>query len=103
MRELSLEPYLGTWQDADGNRLSIRAGSPQTALVSFYAAPDGKPVRRSWWGNRLSIDMIARDAFEELGSLEVELAEPERGFSLLLTFEPGYELDPEGRDALVRE
>lgn len=96
-----LEPYLGTWENADGNRLSIRSGTPPTALVSFYAAPHGEPIHRPWWGNRLSIDMVARNAVGEMGSLEVELADPESGFSLFLTFEPRYDLDAYGRDALV--
>jgi hypothetical protein len=95
------DQYLGTWEDADGNRLSIRLGAAQSLLVSFYAAPDREPIPRPWLGNRPSVDMLGRDAIEELGCFEVDLAGARDGFTLHLTFEPAYERDSQRRDALV--
>jgi hypothetical protein len=96
-----LSEYLGEWMDEQGNRLRIQPIDGVTASVSFFAAPDGKPIPRPWFQNRLSLDMLGRYFPDGEPSLEVELGRAGAGFTLHLTFEPEYLLDARGRDALI--
>jgi hypothetical protein len=92
--------YGGGWFDEQGNRLEIRPIRGRTALVSYFAAPEGKPLPRPWLENKLSVEMVGEYDPSE-GVLEVELGRVGAGFTLHLTLEPEYELDGYGRDSLV--
>ncbi len=86
--------------DGRGNRLIIRKVDDETALVSFFAASDGKPISRPWHQNEISIDMIGKYFPGSGPELVVELWKDEE-FTLHLTFEASYVLDTKQRDAHV--
>ena len=96
-----IDNYIGEWKNERGNRLTIKKVDETTALVSFFAAPDGQPIHRPWCGEKPTVDMIAKYDPQEGPRLEVELWGKRRGFRLHLTFEAQYELDRDQQDALV--
>ncbi len=86
-----IDNYIGEWNDESGNRLSIKKVDETTALVSFFASPDGQPIHRPWCGEEPTVDMIAKYNSQEEAGLEVDLWGKRRGFTLHLTFEAQYE------------
>lgn len=96
-----IDNYIGEREDERGNRLSIKKVDDQTALVSFFAAPGRRPIRRPWCDEKPSVDMVAKYWPEEGPELVVDLWEKRRGFTLHLNFEAAYILDDAKRDALV--
>ncbi len=96
-----IDNYLGEWEDERGNRLDIKKVNDETAVVSFFAAPDSQPLRRHWYREEPSVNMVAEYRPEDGPELVVELWEKGAGFRLYLTFEAAYVLDQARRDALV--
>ena len=43
-----IDSYVGEWEDAAGNCLSIRKITDETARVTFLAAPGNAPIARPW-------------------------------------------------------
>ncbi|HZA54238.1 MAG TPA: hypothetical protein VE616_08315 [Candidatus Udaeobacter sp.] len=96
-----IDNYIGEWNDESGNRLSIKKVDETTALVSFFAAPDGQPIYRPWCEEEPTVNMNAKYNPQEGAGLEVDLWGTRRGFTLHLSFEAQYELDQNKQDALV--
>ncbi len=95
-----LDSYLGDWEDERGNRLNIRKVDDETALVSFFAVIDGKPIYRPWHQNEITVDMVGKYYPGAGPEIIVELWRDEE-FTLHLTFEASYILDRKQRDALI--
>ena len=68
--------------------------------MAFLKGPNPEPVLRLYFRNLPTIEM---DSFiiDHWSTLEVELWEKEKGFSLHLTYENAYELDTDFRASLV--
>lgn len=98
-----IEHYIGEWQSESGKRLSIRRIDGETASVSLFAPPDGRPILRPWCDNKPSVNMIAKYNPAYGPELVVELWDKGKGFTLHLNFELGYELDKDRRDSLIVE
>jgi len=96
-----IEHYIGEWQSESGKRLSIRRIDGETASVSLFAPPDGRPILRPWCDNKPSVNMIAKYNPAYGPELVVELWDKGKGFTLDLNFELGYELDKDRRDSLI--
>ena len=98
--EKDLAKFIGGWKNEAGNVLLIEGKTDERMSVSFLRGTDRLPVSRPFHGNRPSTAMDGR--FRDWGStLEVELWEEGKGFSLHLTFERAYELDEQLCDSLV--
>ena len=95
-----LDKFIGNWENDAGNLLVITKSTDLIALVSFLTGPNTSPVIRSYYENKPSIDMDSHLADSGV-SLEVDLWERGKGFSLHLTYEHAYELDKACHDSLV--
>ena len=94
-----IDRYVGSWVSKDGLCLKIEKIDECRGSVSVLSE-SGEPVRRPHWDDKPTSNMPAwYDDYE--GDLEVDLWEKGKGFSLILTYEYGYELDQFKRDALV--
>jgi len=98
--EDEIDKCIEEWENEAGNLLVIEKKTDRSASVSFFTSPKPVPVSRPYCGNPPSIHM---DSYlRDFGAtLEVDLWEKGRGFSLHLTYEYTYELDKDRRDSLV--
>ena len=99
MLRAGIEQFVGFWVSESGYRLRIRKVRKDQAFVDFLD-PRGAPIARPYMGGAPSLKMIAHyDDYNE--NFEVDLWEKSKGFILDLTHHYNYELDLEGREALV--
>ena len=95
-----IDKFIGTWENDAGNLLVIKKRTGLSALVSFLTRPNALPAIRSYWEDKPSIGMYSY--LTDCGAtIEVDLWERGKGFSLHLTYEHAYELDKARRDSLV--
>jgi len=95
-----IDKFIGTWENDAGNLLVIKKSTDLSALVSFFTGQNPLPAIRSYYENRPSIGMYSY--LTDCGAtIEVDLWERGKGFSLHLTYEHAYELDKACRDSLV--
>ena len=94
------DKFVGEWQNEAGNLLVIEKKTDQRCSVTFLKGPNSEPVLRLYFRNLPSIEM---DSFiiDHGSTLEVELWEKGKGFSLHLTYENAYELDTDFCASLV--
>ena len=98
--ESDIDKFVGEWANGGGNRLLIAKRTYGTAIVSFFSGRTGEPISRPYLDGLPTANMRAR--VRDYGrTMEVDLWSRGRGFTLHLTYEPGYELDDEFRDSLV--
>ena len=90
---MSLETFLGTWVNEIGNQLIIEPNGKRSVAVTFLSYQDKKPVKRTYFNGKDSINMTAKLDYYGT-SLEVELWKKGKGFHLCLM------LDPENEDQL---
>ena len=77
-----IDKFIGSWVDEDGYRLEIKKIDETKALVSLFS-PQGHPLARPYWENKLTIDMQAiYDEYD--GTFDIHLWEPEKSFCLNL-------------------
>ena len=90
--------FVGSWVSESGYQLRIKKVDKDRALVDFLDRR-AAPVQRPYMGGAFSLKMVAH--YGSSGIFEVDLWQEGKGFSLDLTHEYDYELDPERREALV--
>jgi hypothetical protein len=99
MMRYGIARFVGSWISASGYRLRIKKVRKDQASVDFLD-PRGAPVQRPYMRGATSTKLIAH--YDEYnGIFEVDLWQEGKGFILDLTHEYDYELDLEGREALV--
>jgi hypothetical protein len=97
-----IDHYIGEWKNEAGNHLIIRKIDVHAmAEVSFYSFYSNKPVFRSWYNNKPSINMIAKYFPADGPNPVVDVWKPVKEFYLYLNYEPEYVFDVKKRDAIV--
>lgn len=99
MTRYGIARFVGSWVSASRYRLRIKKVLKDQASVDFLD-PRGVPIQRPYMRGAPTVKMIAHyDDYNE--NFEVDLWEEGKGFILDLTHHDNYELDLEGREALV--
>ena len=93
--------YLGCWADGHGSELEI--GRVAENLFKVTLLQNGQPILRPWCNQQPAVDMPASyvDDVMDGDEFAVDLWPPNKGFELILAFEPKYELDAQYRDSLT--
>lgn len=93
--------YLGCWADDHGREMEIRRVAENSFMVTLLR--NRQPILRPWYNDQPTIDMPATYVDDVLDGYEfaVDLWPPNKGFELILAFEPKYELDAQYRDSLT--
>ena len=98
--EDDIAKFLGEWVSEDGYLLLIQKGINRSITVSLSKGTPLAPILRPFYENRPTTSMPAHlDEYER--TLVVQLWKKNREFTMHLTYEWKYQLDPEQRNALV--
>lgn len=81
-----MKRFIGNWRNEAGNEVRIKEKDAKTVSVTFISGETNQPIKRPFFGNKLSVDMDAELDYYET-SIEVELGEKGRGFYLCLSYD----------------
>jgi hypothetical protein len=84
------DKFVGEWQNDAGNILLIEKQSDQMCTVSLLKGSVSEPILRFYYENKPSIDMNAI-VIDHGSTLEVDLWEKGKGFTLQLTHGSEYD------------
>ena len=93
--------YVGRWIGEPSRTLTITKVGPRRYLVTLML--NGSPAKRPWMDDQPAINMPAEYTWDALDGADfiVDLWPPGCRFSLHLSYEPEFDLDPERREALT--
>jgi hypothetical protein len=83
--------FIGVWAGEPSRELRIRKVGPRRYLATLMV--NGKPIKRPWMNDELTIDMPATYSFNALDGSDFSIdLWPKGRFQISLSYEQGYQI-----------